>query len=701
MFKGRASIFYLCLGLVALTLRSRGAEVANPKLELEKVRQTESAWQRPLLGLGAKSTDGGYAEGNIFLNVPIWSTIGLDASLSGSYLFIQPYSSWGEQGEVASSLGLGFRHLFSGEAPSALTKKGVAGFSEEGYFIGANFFADMLDTQFGNRFWQFGYGLEAGSRYLELRGNYYMSLSERKLGERRHETERHVASKTQTLQQQSYGDLYATGHSVFQDVYTNTFAVTRTQTTTLRRTIELFETGMEGWDAEVALLTPWVDQWMDVKFLAGYFQFDNQPFGPQSGGTGNVEGWKAGLEIRPIPALVLSAMWYEDPRFIGSDWGFGISLQVPLGKEWKDAFRLRRRHLVERLAEPVHRQNTAIRTGNDLEVKTEATQRTRVTRRFVSQTKGRITIAEDVIFVDGNGAPQQGYDNGTFERPFRDSSYVQFFTGAARGYFGAGYSDPSDGRVWTIYLVPKADGTSYGPIGVDRSSHLVGSGEGGGFEGLGGKRFGGAGPRPILSSVGAYYVSEFSMRGLHLTGVQLSYPTPFGTLRINGPALRVEGVSNLDVSNNTFTGPVTISTAGSAMTTALFLNNQFAPTFGEGAISFKTEGSSRIDAYVLDNQSLNTLGNNIVTNRGIGTDLNLFSGGNTFFGGQSMGGLVESGQPVNNTTVPTSTSTSTSSSSVTSVDTVNTIIFNPGTLDFSGGGQFGAPVIQSAPPANP
>jgi hypothetical protein len=144
------------------------------------------------------------------------------------------------------------------------------------------------------------------------------------------------------------------------------------------------------------------------------------------------------------------------------------------------------------------------------------------------------------------------------------------------------------------------------------------------------------------------------------------------------------------------------------MTTALFLNNQFAPTFGEGAISFKTEGSSRIDAYVLDNQSLNTLGNNIVTNRGIGTDLNLFSGGNTFFGGQSMGGLVESGQPVNNTTVPTSTSTSTSSSSVTSVDTVNTIIFNPGTLDFSGGtqvfsggGQFGAPVIQSAPPANP
>jgi hypothetical protein len=669
--------------------------VANPKLELEKVRQTESAWQRPLLGLGAKSTDGGYAEGNIFLNVPIWSTIGLDASLSGSYLFIQPYSSWGEQGEVASSLGLGFRHLFSGEAPSALTKKGVAGFSEEGYFIGANFFADMLDTQFGNRFWQFGYGLEAGSRYLELRGNYYMSLSERKLGERRHETERHVASKTQTLQQQSYGDLYATGHSVFQDVYTNTFAVTRTQTTTLRRTIELFETGMEGWDAEVALLTPWVDQWMDVKFLAGYFQFDNQPFGPQSGGTGNVEGWKAGLEIRPIPALVLSAMWYEDPRFIGSDWGFGISLQVPLGKEWKDAFRLRRRHLVERLAEPVHRQNTAIRTGNDLEVKTEATQRTRVTRRFVSQTKGRITIAEDVIFVDGNGS-YNPLSDGTFERPFGDPVWAQNYT--------SGYNSGDD-RVWTIYIQPKRDGFgyyAYGGIIVGRSVRLLGSGEGGGFQGLGGKRFGGVGPQPSVISVDARFgnFSELSVRGLHLTGVRLPY------FNIDIPALNVVNVSNVTVSNSTFTGPISVSTTGLASSTVVFSNNQFAPTFGEGAISFQTEGSSRMDVYVLNNRSLNTLGNNIVTNRGIGTALNLFSGGNTFFGGQSMGGLIESGQPVINT--PVSTSSSSSSGTTTTSGTAAQTFLNNGTLTLSagtevlfGGGQFGAPVIQSAPPVNP
>jgi hypothetical protein len=692
MFRDHTFSFSQCIGPLALALSSLGAEVANPKVELEKVQQTEAAWQRPLLGLGAKSTDGGYAEGNIFLNVPIWSTIGLDASLSGSYLFIEPYSSWGEQGEVASSLGLGYRHLFSGEAPSALSKKGVSGFAEEGFYIGASFFADMLDTQFGNRFWQLGYGLEVGSRYLELRGNYYMSLSERKLAERSHQTERRVSSQTQTFQEQSYGDLYATGHSVFQDIYTDTFAVTRTQTTTLRRTLELFETGMEGWDAEVAVLTPWIDQWMDVKFLGGYFQFDNQPFGPQTLGTGNVEGWKAGVEIRPIPALVLSAMWYEDERFVGSDWAFGIGLQVPIGKEWKDAFRLRRRHLVERLAEPVHRQNTAIRTGNDLEVKTKTTQRTKVTRRFVSQTKGSITIAEDVIFVDGNGSYNRASD-GTFERPFGDPVWAQNYV--------SGYNS-GDNRVWTIYIQPRPNGQSYGSINVGRSVRLLGSGDGGGFEGLGGKRFGGVGPQPSVISVDAKSgnFSELSVQGLHLTGFLSTVPS----LSFEVPALNVANVANLRATNNTFSGPVTVSTTGGAATTAVFSNNQFAPAFGDGAVSLKTGGTSRMDVYMLNNRSLNALGNNIATNRGIGSDLNLFAGGNTFFGGQSMGGLIESGQPVNNSQV----STSTSASSVTRVGTVNSTIFNAGTLNFSGGtqvfsggGQSGAPVIQSAPPANP
>jgi hypothetical protein len=77
-------------------------------------------------------------------------------------------------------------------------------------------------------------------------------------------------------------------------------------------------------------------------------------------------------------------MWYEDKRFLGADWIVGARMEIPFefgdigdGKNfWSrigDAFRPRRRHLVERLAEPVRRQNAAIKTGTS---ETQSTQQT-------------------------------------------------------------------------------------------------------------------------------------------------------------------------------------------------------------------------------------------------------------------------------------------------------------------------------------
>ncbi|WP_170157482.1 hypothetical protein [Roseimicrobium gellanilyticum] len=129
-------------------------------------------WSLPgILGGGVKTTDE-YTEGNVFLVLPVISTVGRDGLLSGDVLFIEPYSSWGEQGEVAASLGLGWRHHFTTQSVSAVTKHDghQAGFLEEGVFVGANFFVDMLDTQFDNQFWQLGVGAEVGTRYLEIRG---------------------------------------------------------------------------------------------------------------------------------------------------------------------------------------------------------------------------------------------------------------------------------------------------------------------------------------------------------------------------------------------------------------------------------------------------------------------------------------------------------------------------------------------------
>ena len=58
-------------------------------------------WTQPLVGTGIKTNDE-YTDGNIFLTLPIWSTIGQNGMLGGNYLFIEPYTSVGDGGEVAA-----------------------------------------------------------------------------------------------------------------------------------------------------------------------------------------------------------------------------------------------------------------------------------------------------------------------------------------------------------------------------------------------------------------------------------------------------------------------------------------------------------------------------------------------------------------------------------------------------------------------
>ncbi|MEZ0274657.1 MAG: inverse autotransporter beta domain-containing protein, partial [Roseimicrobium sp.] len=177
------------LVLLPLLLSDATPLLAGPDLDTRTDEKTAKAvtvhdvWSLPgIFGGGMKTTDE-YTEGNVFLVLPVISTVGRDGLLSGDLLFIEPYSSWGEQGEVAASLGLGWRHYFTTQSVSAVTKHDghQAGFFEEGIYLGGNVFVDMLDTQFDNQFWQLGVGAEVGTRYFEIRGNYYIPLSDKQL----------------------------------------------------------------------------------------------------------------------------------------------------------------------------------------------------------------------------------------------------------------------------------------------------------------------------------------------------------------------------------------------------------------------------------------------------------------------------------------------------------------------------------------
>lgn len=461
-----------------LTFAMLAAFCAAAEKEDDKTSMTiQDTWSLPGIMGGGVKANGVYTDGNLFLTLPAYSSLGRDGWLGGDVLFIEPYSSWGEQGEVAVSLGLGWRHLFSEQRVTALTHPDghQAGFFEEGVFIGASLFVDLLDTQFDNRFWQLGFGLEAGTRYVELHANYYLPLSDRQLAEEIRTQESFTQQRSTVVT--DYGEPFATGHTIQQDL-TNT-TLTTTTTTTIERLFRRYEDGMEGWDVELALLLPWIDRWMDVKLIGGYYAFDNQPFGPQAGGTGKVQGWKAGLEVRPVPAVVLNATWYEDERLTGDDWIAGIHLELPfeagdLGDGqgfWDrigDAFRPRRRHLAERLAEPVKRQNAAVKIASSVEEDQPAAEVT-VETRVVSQSRTRVVLANTVVFVDN--AIGSVANPGTYEAPL-DS--IQNGKNAGNATFGNDAIVIVEGR-------PKVYVES---VIITQGVRLYGSGT---FPGLGGK----------------------------------------------------------------------------------------------------------------------------------------------------------------------------------------------------------------------
>lgn len=413
-----------------------------------------------------------YFDANLNLVAPVWSSMGSDGLLGGGVVFLEPYVSWGEGGEVATSLGLGWRYLFNDQPVSALRspRDDQAGFLDEGVAIGASLFVDMLDTEADNQFWQLGFGLEVASRYLELRGNYYLPLTDRQLAERRTFTETRTSSRTTTRPVTQTSAPYDNGQGfMVQDQTTSLYATTTVTTTSIRHILERYEEGMEGWDAELALLVPGLDKWCDVKLIGGYFSLDNAPFGPQTGGTGNVEGWKAGVEIRPVPALAVTGMWYEDERFIGSDWMVGLRMEIPFeagdlgdGKGmWgriKDAFKPRRRHLAERMAEPVRRQNAAIHLASSTRSSSSVSQQTATTSvQVISQTKKKIVLglgpsATNFAYAGGgmltmtNGASSSSYSGALYVNQIGNSFFVPDGGGTAL-IFPAGTVNSGSGIV--------------------------------------------------------------------------------------------------------------------------------------------------------------------------------------------------------------------------------------------------------------
>lgn len=321
----------------------------------------------PLVG-GQFEDDRGTNQRGFYLVQPLWAPLLAAEADSGSLLFFQPEVVWAEGDRWFASLGLGFRHLF---APPSEQEAGkfLGWLLQDGWFFGANVFGDRGKSARGFEYDQLGAGLELGSRWLSFRGNYYWPLSDRR--QYASVTTSEVLSRSKSFSE-GY-DYNITPHPTRTDIVdVNVFwnQNRRARTTTRFTTTDFFEAPQEGWDLEAMALVPGLDRHVDLRLLAGLYDYGQE-----------MRGARFGVELRPVPAVVLSATWFEDAGPMGDHWLAGVGFQIPLGAAPKTQLTPRSRSLKERLLEPVARQSQ-IQMGDEEETSSE------VRETLVSQSNG-------------------------------------------------------------------------------------------------------------------------------------------------------------------------------------------------------------------------------------------------------------------------------------------------------------------------
>jgi hypothetical protein len=202
----------------------------------------------------------------------LWSPRERDA-----FLFLDSRYHYEDNGQFISSTGLGFRKMVSGHD----------------IIIGGNAFWDRINSENGNDFDQLGLGFEVLTKWVDARVNYYLPDDEH------YEVDRSAHRESFTA---------------FHD---GAFG-TASRTATYRRS----EAALEGLNAEIGFLIPGLDKYAEVRVFGGYYHYQN-PFG------GDFDGFKARLEARVLPGVILDLEYWDDTALMGGHWTAGARVSVP------------------------------------------------------------------------------------------------------------------------------------------------------------------------------------------------------------------------------------------------------------------------------------------------------------------------------------------------------------------------------------
>jgi hypothetical protein len=363
----------------------------------------------------------GTATGDVYAVWPLWED---RSAHQHSLLYAEPWISFDEGGQCHGSLGLGFRHWW--DATELSFPSYLAPLFSDGLYLGGSIFADTSHTAFGNTFWDLGSSVEIGTRYLTVRANYHWPLSDpASAGQSLALLSQSTSSSTQAKGPPRFLATPNPGFSTFGSPLFGTYdtrALERFQSKTTTRSVfqrlDFYEEALKSWDVEMEMLVPRLEKHLDVRLIAGLF-------GSQAGDyASDSNGWKAGVQIRPVPPLAFTAMWYDDDKSHDGIWSVGVGIEIPLGGKPGDLAKRHTRRLNERMLEPSRRDHrVAVGAGHTIQVveitKTQnGTTRSKVTNVHASG----VSPGSYISFPDGReGYVQndgtiriQNYDGYTF-----------------------------------------------------------------------------------------------------------------------------------------------------------------------------------------------------------------------------------------------------------------------------------------------
>jgi hypothetical protein len=294
------------------------AAPAKTLVEEEASGSIFPSWPAGSITLGAEFSEhatGGYVD----------SVTGLWTSGDReSFLFFNSRYHLEDNDQFISSSGLGFRQMIlDGNA-----------------IIGGNVYWDSIHSAENNDFDQFGFGVELLTKWVDARFNYYLP-----------EDDRYEIGRTSRSQ---------TTHSV------SAAGIGETTTTSHFRR---YESGLEGYNAEVGFLVPGLDRYADVRLYAGYYHYDN-PFGD------DFEGFKARMEARVLQGVTFDLEYWDDEELNGGHWTGGVRVSLPFtfanvfrGRNpfegASETFKPYRRELKDRMGEMVIRSHRIQTVASD------------------------------------------------------------------------------------------------------------------------------------------------------------------------------------------------------------------------------------------------------------------------------------------------------------------------------------------------